>query len=111
MHKVLELQDISKVFRRGNMLSMDKITAVDRVSLHVNQAEIFGLAGESGCGKTTISRMAMGFEDPTSGGITYWGKDGKVAKGKKVWRTSRSIEIAKVTPACLSDSWRRTATG
>jgi len=67
---------------------MDKITAVDRVSFHVNQAEIFGLAGESGCGKTTISRMALGFEEPTSGGITYWGKDGKVAKGKKVWRTA-----------------------
>ena len=88
MNKVLDLQDISKVFRRGNMISMDKITAVDHVSLHVNQAEIFGLAGESGCGKTTIARMALGFEEATSGGITYWGKDGKVASGKKVWRTA-----------------------
>ena len=88
MNKVLDLQEISKVFRRGTMFSKDKITAVDRVSLHVNQAEIFGLAGESGCGKTTISRMALGFEEPTSGAITYWGKDGNVASGKKVWRTA-----------------------
>lgn len=88
MNKVLDLQEISKVFRRGAMMSRDKIKAVDRVSLHVNQGEIFGLAGESGCGKTTIARMALGFEEPTSGGITYWGKDGKVASGKKVWRTA-----------------------
>ena len=65
MNKVLDLQEVSKVFRRGTMVSRDKITAVDRVSLHVNQAEIFGLAGESGCGKTTISRMALGFEEHT----------------------------------------------
>ena len=88
MSKVLDLQSISKVFRRGTMISMDKIAAVDRVSLHVNQAEIFGLAGESGCGKTTISRMALGFEEPTSGEITHWGKNGEIASGKKAWRTA-----------------------
>jgi len=70
------------------MISRVRITAVDRVSLHVGSAEIFGLAGESGCGKTTIARMILGFEEPTSGRIIYRGKDGKPTSGKKVWRTA-----------------------
>jgi len=76
------------VFHLGSMISRVRIAAVDRVSLHVGSAEIFGLAGESGCGKTTIARMILGFEEPTSGRIIYRGKDGKPTSGKKVWRTA-----------------------
>lgn len=88
MDRILELQDITKVFQVGSMFSRTRITAVDNVSLHVDSAEIFGFAGESGCGKTTIARMILGFEEPTSGKISYRGKDGKVIAGKKVWRTA-----------------------
>jgi len=72
----------------GSMLSRLRITAVDRVSLHVGSAEIFGLAGETGCGKTTLARMILGFEEPTSGKIIHRGKDGQPVTGKKVWRTA-----------------------
>jgi peptide/nickel transport system ATP-binding protein len=89
MNKILELQDITRVFRIGSMVSMVKITAVDRVSLHVGSEEIFGLAGESGCGKTTIARMILGFEEPTSGRILYRGKEGKSKGGKKAWLAAR----------------------
>jgi len=88
MNKILELQDITRVFHLGSMISRVRITAVDRVSFHVGSAEIFGLAGESGCGKTTIARMILGFEEPTSGRIIYRGKDGKPTSEKKVWRTA-----------------------
>ncbi len=70
------------------MISRLRITAVDHVSFHVGSAEIFGLAGESGCGKTTLARMIMGFEEPTSGEIIYRGKDGTPITGRKVWRTA-----------------------
>lgn len=72
----------------GSILSRLRITAVDGVSLHVGSAEIFGLAGESGCGKTTLARMILGFEEPTSGAIIHRGKDGEPVSGKKVWRTA-----------------------
>lgn len=88
MNKILELQDITRVFHLGSMISRVRITAVDRVSLHVGSAELFGLAGESGCGKTTIARMILGFEEPTSGRIIYRGKDGRPVAGKKVWLTA-----------------------
>jgi len=88
MTKILELQDVTKVFRIGSMISGVRITAVDHVSFHVNSAEIFGLAGESGCGKTTIARMVLGFEEPTSGEIIYRAKDGSPIARKKAWRTA-----------------------
>jgi len=72
----------------GSMISRLRITAVDSVSLHVGSTEIFGLAGETGCGKTTIARMILGFEEPTSGKIIYRGKDGRPVAGKKVWLTA-----------------------
>jgi peptide/nickel transport system ATP-binding protein len=70
------------------MISKVKIKAVDRVSFHVGSGEILGLAGESGCGKTTISRMILGFEKPTSGRIIHSGKDQNPTDGKKVWLTA-----------------------
>ncbi|MEJ5197394.1 MAG: ABC transporter ATP-binding protein [Anaerolineae bacterium] len=88
MDKILELQDVTKVFHLGSMISRLRITAVDRVSFHLDAAGIFGLAGESGCGKTTIARMVLGFEEPTSGTISYWTRDGRRVSGKKVWRTA-----------------------
>jgi putrescine transport system ATP-binding protein len=49
--------------------------AVDDVSLHVNQGEIFCLLGGSGSGKTTLLRMLAGFETPTAGRIYIEGQD------------------------------------
>ena len=85
MDKLLEVDRLTKVFSLGNMLSRIRITATDHVSFYVKPAEIFALAGESGCGKTTAARMILGFEEPTSGTIVHKGR--KAAKGEKVWLT------------------------
>jgi peptide/nickel transport system ATP-binding protein len=69
------------------MISRVRITATDKVSFYIKAAEIFALAGESGCGKTTAARMILGFEEPTSGAIVHKGKEGEAAKDKKVWFT------------------------
>jgi peptide/nickel transport system ATP-binding protein len=87
MEKLLELDRLTKVFSRGSMISRTRITAVDDVSLYVKPAEIFALAGESGCGKTTVARMVLGFEEPTSGTIIHKGKHDAKSKNEKVWFT------------------------
>ncbi|HEY2178577.1 MAG TPA: ABC transporter ATP-binding protein [Caulobacteraceae bacterium] len=46
-----------------------KVTAVDNVSLSIEEGEFFALLGPSGCGKTTLLRMVAGFETPTEGRI------------------------------------------
>jgi peptide/nickel transport system ATP-binding protein len=87
MEKLLEIENLTKVFTLGSLLSRIKITATDHVSFFVKPAEIFALAGESGCGKTTAAKMILGFEEPTSGHIIHKGKQEEDVKNRKVWLT------------------------
>jgi peptide/nickel transport system ATP-binding protein len=51
------------------------IRAVDGVSFTIKRGEAFGLAGESGSGKTTIGRLTIGLETPTRGNVRFDGID------------------------------------
>ncbi len=51
------------------------VKAVDNVSFFVRKGEVFGLAGESGSGKTTTGRLLIRLVDPTEGKIIFKGKD------------------------------------
>ncbi|MBN1995867.1 MAG: ABC transporter ATP-binding protein [Anaerolineae bacterium] len=85
MKKILEVDQLTKVFSFGSMISRVRITATDKVSFYIKPAEIFALAGESGCGKSTTARMVLGIEEPTSGMIIHNGE--KAKKNEKVWFT------------------------
>jgi oligopeptide/dipeptide ABC transporter ATP-binding protein len=51
------------------------VHAVDDVSFKIGKGEVFGLVGESGCGKTTTGRVAIRLLDPTDGKIFFEGKE------------------------------------
>jgi len=87
MDKLLEVHDLTKVYTLGSLLSRVRITAADQVTFFIQPAEIFALAGESGCGKTTTARMILGFEEPTSGTISHQGRAAPRSKNEKVWFT------------------------
>ncbi|MFC7136725.1 ATP-binding cassette domain-containing protein [Halobaculum litoreum] len=51
------------------------VRAVDGVSLDIHKGDIVGIAGESGCGKTTLGKMLVKLHEPTEGAIRFDGND------------------------------------
>lgn len=75
--KLFDLQHAVVSFHIGGVLEGTKLIAVNDVSFSLSseKPEIFTLAGESGSGKTTISRLLLGDLTPTSGKVYFEGRD------------------------------------
>jgi oligopeptide/dipeptide ABC transporter ATP-binding protein len=69
------------------------VKAVSGVSFEVNRGETFGLVGESGCGKTTIGRMAVALERPMNGSVRLNGVDVASMKGKPLRSLRRDLQL------------------
>jgi len=75
MH-LLVVKDLRKTFKLpGGFLNRDVIHAVNGVTFAVCGQSIFGLIGESGCGKTTTARCILKLEEVSSGEIWYSGTE------------------------------------
>ncbi len=78
MTTILEVTDLKKYFpiKKGLFSrTVGHVRAVDGVSFSVNQGEVLGLVGESGCGKTTTGRCILRLIEPTSGSVKFDGRE------------------------------------
>lgn len=74
---LLNIKDLSKYFSADSRLFSKKtnavVKAVDHINFQVKQEDVFGIVGESGCGKTTVLKMLLQMIEPTSGEILFHG--------------------------------------
>lgn len=94
---MLQVEHLSKRFRSGFWRNRE-VDAVKDVSFEVRDGEVFGLIGGSGCGKTTTSRMIMGFLEPDGGSVRFDGRE-LTKLSKKQWQQARrDIQIVFQNP-------------
>ncbi len=96
---LLEAKDIKKYFpvkkkwfQRGPAKT---VKAVDGISLQIFRGEALGLIGESGCGKSTFSRVVMHLIPPTGGQVFY---NGKPVTGKDIMEFRRRVQMVFQDP-------------
>jgi len=74
------------------------VKAVDDITFNINQGEIFGLVGESGCGKTTTGKLLMKLLEPTDGKIIFKGKDVTHLEANKLKEYRRNVQMVFQDP-------------
>ncbi|MGQ0629888.1 MAG: ABC transporter ATP-binding protein [Sporichthyaceae bacterium] len=99
---VLEVRDLVKHFpiTQGVVLrrKVGAVQAVDGVSFDLRRGETLGLVGESGCGKSTVAKLLMGLETPTSGHAYYNGEDIFTLRGGAQRALRRQIQLVMQDP-------------
>lgn len=94
MAPLLELRDVTRNFGKGDQ----QVTAVDQISIPINQGEIVCLVGESGCGKSTTGRMAAGLLGTSAGQILYKGQDIQAMSQEEYRQYRLAVQIVHQDP-------------
>jgi ABC-type oligopeptide transport system ATPase subunit len=71
---ILVVKELRQYFKSGFGKRKVVVKAVDGVNFHINKGEVFGLVGESGCGKTTTGRSIIKLYQPTGGEVIFKGE-------------------------------------
>src|ERR1700704_3512252 len=102
MPPLLELEGLTKHFA-VNTASFPRrktgwVKAVDGIDFTVATGETLGVIGESGCGKTTTSKLILLQEAPTAGAIRFDGEDITALSGAELMRYRREVQVVFQDP-------------
>jgi oligopeptide/dipeptide ABC transporter ATP-binding protein len=99
---LLELDNLKKYFPVSTgplwQRKIGWVKAVDGVDLAIYPGETLGLIGDSGCGKTTTSKLILLQEPPSAGAIRYDGEDISGLQGPELMRYRREVQVVFQDP-------------
>ena len=93
---LLEVKNLKKYFPITKGLFskvVNNVRAVDNISFDIKEGETLGLVGESGCGKTTASRVILRLTEPTGGEVSFRGEDVFSLKGERLRQFRKDVQI------------------
>jgi oligopeptide/dipeptide ABC transporter ATP-binding protein len=94
MNAVLQLENVSRFFKKGNVT----IPVLQNIDVDVNSLEFLCLVGESGCGKTTTGKILSGLLTPSGGRVLFEGQDVSKLRGEAYRHYRRSVQIIHQDP-------------
>ncbi|MBQ8498148.1 MAG: ABC transporter ATP-binding protein [Clostridia bacterium] len=88
---ILKTNDLTVDFKvKKNVFGKaDRLSAVHNANIEIKKGEIYGLVGESGCGKTTLANAILGFVPITSGSFEAFGHTIDAKTGAAEWKDAR----------------------
>lgn len=97
---VLRAEQVKKYFPVQGGLGRPKrmVKAVDGVDLEVKKGEIYGLVGETGCGKSTLGRTLIRLTEPTEGKVQILGKEITGLHGNDLREMRRDVQMVFQDP-------------
>ena len=102
MSKILEVNDLCKSFvvKKRLLGENDVVSAVNHVSLGLEEGEVLGIVGESGCGKSTVARLLLRSIRPDSGTMKLCGKEYDMAHatGQDVQTFRKNMQMVFQNP-------------
>lgn len=110
MSALVEVKGLTKHYSASRLWilkSGETTRAVEDVSFTIEEGEVFGLVGESGCGKTTTGRLILRLIEPTSGKVFFEGREVTAFSERELHEYRRKVQIIFQNPYSALNPRRR----